>query len=274
MGSSAAPMPKYRKPPVMEVAISVQFDELAGFQPVHFGLLWERIRDRYPHTEHHPPLPSIVELFEGSGSQRATLTFDAGFPVGRCWYLTDDNLRLIQVQPDRFILNWRKLDTDIEYPSYDTLRDEFSEELGLLEAFIRDNELGDFQPTQCEVTYVNHIPQGQGWQRRADLSNVLTTWTGATSEGSLPEAEDARLAWQYRLGESSPLGRLHVQLQSATRKRDGIPIFALQLTARGTPTNEGIRGVLEFNDLAHEWIVRGFTAITTAQMHELWERYQ
>src|SRR5687768_4818226 len=96
-------LPRYTHPPVVEVAISVQFDELTQFELVHFGLLWERLRDRYPRTEHHPPLPALVELFSARGPQGASLRFEEGFPIGRCWYLSEDRLRLIQVQPDRFI---------------------------------------------------------------------------------------------------------------------------------------------------------------------------
>jgi uncharacterized protein (TIGR04255 family) len=271
--SSRPALPEYAKPPVVEVAISVQFEELAGFRPIHFGLYWERVKARYPTTQHQPPLGSIVELFGSRGAQRASMSIDTQFPLGRCWYLSPDQLRLVQVQPDRFVLNWRKLDTDTTYPRYDTLRKLFIDELHRFLDFAAEYALGEFVPLQCELTYVNHVIADRGRGAPQDLSNMITLWSGETSEAYLPEPEDVRLAWQYKFEESNAaLGRLHVHLQPALRTADRTPLLMLQLLARGAPAGDGIEGVLAFADRAHEWIVRGFTAITTENMHRVWER--
>jgi len=273
VGALRSNLPEYAKPPVVEVAISVQFEELAGFRPVHFGLYWELIRDRYPVTEHHPPLASVVELFGTRGSQAGSLSIESQFPVGRCWYLSSDGLRLVQLQPDRFVLNWRKLDTDIDYPRYERLREIFQSELESFLEFATRNELGGFEPTQCELTYVNHLVSALGGGEHGELSKVLSVWSGKTTETYLPKVEDARLAWQYRFEEnSSPIGRLHVQVKSAMRTRDRTPLLVWELTGRGAPLGLGVEGVLSFTDRSHEWIVRGFTALTTDHMHRIWER--
>jgi uncharacterized protein (TIGR04255 family) len=187
--------------------------------------------------------------------------------------LSDDKLRLIQVQPDRFVLNWRKLDTDTKYPRYENLKKAFQSELALFLGFVAEQELGGFEPTQCELTYVNHLAAGQGWQDLRDLAKVIAPWSGVTTEAYLPDIEDVGFAWQHRFDDDgSPIGRLHVQLQSAFRVSDGARLLNLQLLGRGAPLGDGLDGVLAFTDRAHEWIVRGFTAITTEHMHEVWER--
>jgi uncharacterized protein (TIGR04255 family) len=271
----ASVLAEYARPPVVEVAVSVQFEELAGFRAVHFGLFWEKLRSRYPITEHHPPLASVVELFGSRGAKHASLSVESQFPVGRCWYLSDDKLRLIQVQPDRFVLNWRKLDTDTKYPRYENLKKAFQSELALFLGFVAEQELGGFEPTQCELTYVNHLPAGQGWQDLRDLPKIVAPWSGVTSEAHLPDIEDIRFAWQHRFDEDgAPIGRVHVQLQSAFRVSNGARLLNLQLLGRGAPLGNGLDGVLAFTDRAHEWIVRVFTAITTEHMHEVWERVQ
>jgi uncharacterized protein (TIGR04255 family) len=272
VGALPKNLPEYRKPPVVEVAISVQFEDLEGFQPLHFGLLWERFQERYPKTEHHPPLPSRVELFGARGQQQATLSMQSEFPVGRTWFQSADGLRLIQVQRDRFTLNWRKQDTDAEYPRYETLKAEFRAELDSLLSFVSEHRLGEFTPTQCELTYVNHIPIGQGWSQLKELSQVVSLCGGDSRDQFLPDLEGTRLLWHYRFEEQgSPLGRLYVQLQSALQS-DQRPVLVLQLVARGEPIGDGLMGTLAFADRAHEWIVRGFTAITTERMHRIWER--
>jgi len=265
--------PDFKRPPVVEVAISVHFDELGGFQPVHFGLLYERLKDRYPKTEYHAPVGPTIELFDAKGGPNVALRFDTSLPVGRCWYLNDTGTELLQVQPDRVTLNWRKLDKDIQYPHYDSLRSRFAKELELVLALFEEHDLGTFQPLQCELTYVNHIVQGDGWESPKDVGQVFTLWSGGTTEEFLPSAEDVRFASQYRIEAGGvPRGRLHVEMQSALRTSDKKRLLALHLVARGAPLSSGVGGVLGFADLAHEWIVRGFAAITTTRMHKHWER--
>lgn len=261
-------LPRYRKPPVIEVAMSVQFEELAAFQPVHFGLLWERWRERYPVAEHKEPLGSVVELFGVRGTQSAFISSD--FPIGRYWYLSADAHQLIQVQRDKFVLNWRKLDEDTRYPSYDTLRERFEQELDLFLEFLETENIGRLEPTQAELTYVNHIPAEKGLD--SDLERVLAPWSGSVSEPFLPSIEDAQLFWQYKFEENGkPIGRLHIQLQTALSSANR-RLLTIAMTGRGAPIGTGSAGALRLTDKAHEWIVRGFTSLTTDQMHNLWER--
>jgi uncharacterized protein (TIGR04255 family) len=266
--------PQFAKPPVIEVAISVQFEELRRFNVVHFGLLWERWRDRFPDTQHQPPLAPVVELFGKRRARIDEVRVESAFPVGRCWYRSKDRGRLIQVQPDRFVLNWQKVDDETRYPSYEALRGEFESELGVFLAFVAENGLGEFEPTQCELIYVNHLVSGHEWTRPQDLTNVLVPLAERVpGDSALPEVEDVRLAWQYRFeADEVPLGRLHVLLNSGEREKDGYPVFVMQLIGRGAPRSPGVPGVLEFTDTAHQWITESFAAITTERMHHLWER--
>jgi hypothetical protein len=61
------------------------------------------------------------------------------------------------------------------------------------------------------------------------------------------------------------VGRLYVTLQSARRLSDGVPMFILELTARGFTS-----GHLDFFDLGRKWIVHSFKELTTPKMHEVW----
>jgi hypothetical protein len=68
------------------------------------------------------------------------------------------------------------------------------------------------------------------------------------------------------------VGRLHISANPVQSQVDGTSAVLLQLSARGRPYDQSIDGVLQFLDLGHEWIVRAFAAITTPEMHDLWER--
>ena len=59
--------------------------------------------------------------------QPPRLEFMTEAPPVRFWFLTDDTSRLVQVQPDRFTANWRKVEPETPYPRYRQLREQFAE---------------------------------------------------------------------------------------------------------------------------------------------------
>jgi hypothetical protein len=67
------------------------------------------------------------------------------------------------------------------------------------------------------------------------------------------------------------VGRLHISLEPKY-STDGSLVFVMVLTARGKPSAPNAQGIRDFFDLGRKWIVRGFTSITTEQMHDLWGR--
>jgi hypothetical protein len=72
--------------------------------------------------------------------------------------------------------------------------------------------------------------------------------------------------------DSRFLGRLNVSVQPAYVNATREEILSMTLTARGEPLRADTDGVLDFLDMGHNWIVRGFTQLTTPKMHELWGR--
>jgi uncharacterized protein (TIGR04255 family) len=274
MSRTQSSLPDFAAPPVTEVALSVQFDPLTVLRTPHLGLLWQDFRDRFPKTEEHSPLPPVIEKFGLIGLAPIGVRFEATPPVPRCWFLNEAGTKLIQVQQDRFVHNWRKIGQGDEYPRYEQIRQTFETELGIFCQFLAREQLGELAPNQCEVTYVNQILSGRGWEKHGQLGEVVTMWTSHHSDEFLSEPEDVHLAVRYVIPDSTgnPLGRLLVNVEPAYRVSDGTPIFVLQLTARGKPDGEGVEGVLKFFDRGREWIVRGFASMTSPLIHKIWER--
>jgi hypothetical protein len=67
-------------------------------------------------------------------------------------------------------------------------------------------------------------------------------------------------------------GRLRVMMQPAIRRQGAKEVLQSTLTARGRPRRPELGASLGWFDLGHEWIVRGFTDLTTAAMHTIWRR--
>lgn len=270
------PLPEFDNPPVVEVALSVQFETLPDFRTPQIGLLWQQFRDRFPKTEEHPPLDSVIERFGVPPTPKGVARFQmlSAPPVPRCWFLNNEGTELVQVQQDRFAHNWRKVGDQATYPRYDYVRTTFENELRKFEDFLSRQQIGELNANQCEITYVNHILSGEGWNNHGQLGEVLTLFAPRYTDDFRPAPEDGRLSARYMIPNNTgePVGRLHVAVEPVYRSADDMPMFALTLTARGRPLGVGVPGVLAFLDLGREWIVRSFASITTPQMHTIWRR--
>ena len=265
------PLPDYEKPPVTEVVIGIQFNNLEKFGPVHAGLYWQRIRKKYPKFEARPPLGFVKESFgvkkETMQESRIEIT---QFPVPRTWFLKDDESRLVQLQSTHFFHNWKKVKREDIYPRYDVIKEEYKKLWEGFLVFVNEQNLGEVKPNIWELTYVNHIPQGQGWNSLKDIAKLFPCWSGATSENYLPEPENLALSVSYLFPEEK--GRLHIKLDQVIRIDDNSEGLRLNLTARGKLDNSDINQILPCFEKGHEWIVRGFTDFTSQEAHNIWGR--
>jgi uncharacterized protein (TIGR04255 family) len=269
--------PKFRKPPVSEVVMSIQFEPVVKLTPVHLGRWWQgERRERYPICEERPPLPSVREDLGKPSAPSFSVTLSGVPPTPALWFLADDRSELLQVQRDRFSRNWTRPSPDVaEYPSYDNLLPLFEAEFTEFADFLRAEDLGSPTAVQCELTYINPLPAGQGWEELGQVGNVLAPWSGTYTEGFLSLPEDIQINARFRMftDDGEPIGRLTTTLQPGWGA-DERPVLLFTLTARGRPLSPDVAGAREFLNIGHRWIVQGFTTLTTPAMHSLWERTQ
>jgi uncharacterized protein (TIGR04255 family) len=273
MGSSDL-LPEFERPPVTEVALSLQFEPLSKLRGPVIGLLWGKFKDRYPVVEEHSPIDPVIETFGASNSvSRIKFQVLDAPPPARVWFMSQTGQQLIQVQQDRFIYNWRKLSDEDTYPRYSQLRKILIQELELFDRFVKEEQLGDLIFKQTEVTFVNTIISGEGWQRPGQLHNVLTIHSGAYSDTFFDEPESIQTALRYVIPDESgnPVGRLHITVVPLISLKGKEPALNLTLIARCTPDGS-IEDAIRCLDLAHRWMVKGFASITTKEMHRIWER--
>jgi uncharacterized protein (TIGR04255 family) len=267
-------LPAFTKPPVVEVAASLQFEPVDGLHPVRLGLLWGAYRDRYPQVEVQPPLSDTREVIGPPVAPRLSFRVETAPPALRYWFLNDRGTRMLQVQQTRFILNWRKMDTEEVYPHYPEIRQNLVDEYAHFERFLDAESLPRPGFNQVELTYVNHVPVSPGAARLA-VQRIVRLWRGEPEDSVVPVAEDVSFQVRYVMPSmESPLGRLYVTLETRYRLTDNVPVLVLQMVARGAPEGPGLAGALAFMDRGHRWIVQSFAAITTPEMHHVWERTQ
>lgn len=267
-------LPDYRNPPVTEVALSVAFEPLRGYTSAHGGVFWGRISDRYPRAEEQGPMLTPEELPEPETSKGSPIVLGK-LPFPRLWLLNADGTELIQLQQNSFTRNWRQTENQ-PYPRYEELRERFLADLQLFTTFVVEKGLGDVVPRQCEVTYVNQIIAGEGWRDFSEMDKVIAGCSKLEGATLLKRPEEVRYASRYAIQDDRGqfLGRLTVAAEPALRRQDRKPIIQLTLTVRGKAIGAGSDGILAFLDIGRNWIVRGFTDITTREMHAIWGRTQ
>jgi uncharacterized protein (TIGR04255 family) len=264
-------LPEYERPPVHEVVLGVHFKAIERFGGPYIGLLWQEFRSQFGKLQEQMPLSFRLERFglpEPPQPPKLELLDNV---APRIWFVNDQETQLLQAQQDWFSHNWRKLKDDDEYPRYARLRASFHDELEKLIVFLEREHLGKLEPLQCEVTYVNYILMDNG----EALGDLLTVFKPDFSDEFLKKPENANLSLRFVIPEADkPIGRLHIVAEPVVMLKTRASGFQLTLTARGKPAGDDPAAIFSLLDKGHEWIVRGFTSITTTNMHEKWGRTQ
>lgn len=267
--AASDPIFVFEKPPVGEVVCGIQFKPLDGLVAAHFGQLWECYKsDGYSRATDESILAPQIESFEPEPQDVSQqLSF-----LPRVWLHKGDGTAILQVQHDRFLHNWKKSSDQTRYPRYHYIKELFKQRLDTFESFLRENAIGQIQPIQYEITYVNHIIQGEGWDNIEDIGNILPSFNWhSSSDRFLPMPSNTMFRMSFDL--PSTVARLHSVARVVYRKPDHKLVLLLELTVRGMPIDRSSDAMWDWFDTAREWIVRGFADLTHDEIQtELWRR--
>src|SRR5262245_26858979 len=116
------PSPDYSRPPVMEVVCGVMFDAIEPFTTPYLGKLWERLPKEFVKIVETDPLLPVIERFDSPLSIEVS---DSVLKSRRVWFINEKGDQLIQVQRDRFHVNWKKVSPNHDYPRYLSVKSAF-----------------------------------------------------------------------------------------------------------------------------------------------------
>jgi uncharacterized protein (TIGR04255 family) len=253
----------YDRPPVIEVVYGVMFAPLKAWKLPHVGLFWQRILEEFPRCEHALPIgpPEFVDS-------------PTGLPIPRVWLINEADDRLVQLQPGRFLFNWRRREGAGAYPRYESLSDQFFNLFRDFQGFVAENKLGKIEVSQYELTYINHVLEQEGWRFPASIGRVIEhlSWKKERYK-FLPEPSTTN--WQARFDFDEGPGFLSVKLNPARHAKEEKSMLALALSARGLPAEVPLDNLNTWFSHAHQWIVCGFEDLTSDESQKvLWGKHE
>lgn len=261
----------FTSPPLVEVAVSVQFSTPSGYSDIYAREIWALFESNFTLVQEQPLLEPMFEVFGPQG--QASFHIGFGQPMGnRYWFSRPDQSELIQFQRDRFIHNWRKVPgINNEYPRFESIIEKFSSDLGKLDTYFNDKGWGQFAPNQCELIYVNQMSltdeQGELLNKSFYFNKLDVSLIGDVDGFNI----NLR---QIIAGEDGrPVGRLYIEANTVTDGA-GKPLLNLNMTVRGAPTNTTHEAAIKFLNDARIKIVNTFTEFTSESAHKKWGRTQ
>ncbi|KAA5803737.1 TIGR04255 family protein [Alkalicaulis satelles] len=257
-------LPEFSHPPLVELALGVQFAPLPNYSSLFLGDVFRIFQDEFPGFQEHPPLNPQFETFGGGGT-------DAEFSIGlgpsvafnRAWFLSTDNSHLIQFQPDRFILNWRRQADGNVYPRFDNIAMQFKNLFSKFDEYCKARFELPININQVEVTYFNVIVV-------SDYSSIGEWLTVANLSRFEIEGFSANFSTVVGSDGGEPIGRLHHEIGSVVGRNLASKAFRYNLTCRGAPQANDIDSALDFSAWAREKIVTRFTETTSGDAHLRW----
>lgn len=262
-------LPEYERPPVVEVVCGIAFRSINSLMAPHLGLLWERFKKDYPDCDEVAPLLRQPDMPGEIAMIEAQLVDTP--PLARIWFEEPRKNRLIQVQRDRFLHNWKKVRPDDEYPRYRSVINSFRDRLADFRDFLRTELYAEVQLEQQEMSYINHIPVGQGWNDVSEIGRVFPdVMCQPRPAGSLAVSS---VNWTASFVLPEDAGRLTVTVRNALRRSNKDPILLCDLTARGPAKGNDEGQMWDWFERTHMAIVQTFEELTNREVQkEYWGR--
>lgn len=247
-----------RYPPVSELVIGVRFGPLAGARVQHLLALWEHYRTAFPVLEQPGTnLPPVVSVFPGLLVPECP----------RVWFMQTDKRLLLQLQPDAFMMNWRRIEDSDPYPGYANLSRAFMDYWMPFESSAREIGLGEVNLTQLELTYIDLFPVAESADQLRQVGRFFphAYWSHETRPECMRDPVGLDLNLAFRVPAKPAI--LSMRVAFLTRQDgDREPTRMQMATSVKTPVGEcpPHDDILRWFDEAHEAVAAAFQYVGPA----------
>jgi uncharacterized protein (TIGR04255 family) len=263
-------LPSYKNPPVVEVALAVEFAPLEGWSALSYGPLWDCFREEYPFTEVQQSLAFQVPLQPLSPGKGSLVPNEL---PARYFFKNGDGSELIQVRSGAFVRNWRAM-PELPYPRYgERIRPAFERDFQTFLDYLKRRNYPHPEVWKCEVTYVNHFTRGKEWSAWDDVPALVPSLAPSANSIVHGSLTGAQCVCNYKIWDGT--GDLIIQMMPGLTQ-DGTEVVQFSLAASGPPQSSDSAHLMEMLDRGHETIVTNFAElmaadVQTAQWGRIWQ---
>ena len=264
MKTTAQSTTKFENPPINEIVCDILFDSIKGLRTGHFGILWEKLKPDFPETEDHILLAPVPEDLETPHK----------ILLPRVWFVHKNDNEVIQVQQNRFIHNWRKRQPDDKYPGYEKVIANFERYLSRFQQLLAEENLGNIVPRKYELTYMDLIPKGQGWENFDDLKKIFPDLLPLTKQNIFSTGVRG-INWQTSLNLPNNLGQLQMSIRDGWRGSIDHPLLNIELKAFSNHPHEPMPDgpMQNWFNTAHDAIIKLFYNLISDEIQQkFWGR--
>lgn len=242
---------KLDKPPIIEVVAGIVFDPME-LDPLLAGHFWHERRDEFPRREVRQMVVDAPAGIGGPGFIELSLQGPIG-PL-RAMLFSADRTTVVQMQHDRFYVNWKRADADtVEgaragyYPRFSDVSGPglVTRVLAEFEGFCAfcERELGR-RPTvrQLELAKVDLLIEGVDWNGLTDMATLLPWLHTFVAFANSPDPSFA-----VRFDEPRADGNLSVSIARAVMRSADGPRRVVKLETR-------VRKALGSGDMRGEFL--------------------
>lgn len=261
----------FARPPVDEVVFSVLFQSLDSLLAPHLGRIWQEfVEDGFVNIEEQPPVSPIVEEFPNRILEPQLEVLRAP-NLARIWFIHEDESQVLQVQRNRFTFNWRKTDPSQQYPGFSSICEKFEDFYNRFCQKIKNMKIGEVTPLQYELTYIDQLKQGDGWNRLDEIGKIYNLFVDFQQSDSFwMGAESLILRTSFTLSDLH--GRLHLTISNRVKMPEESRTLQTDFTMRGFPENTNYT-MTDWFKSAREQIREKFISLFTEEVQtQVWER--
>ncbi len=249
---------KFQSPPINELVITTYFNPpISTLRNEHVGIFWSRIRDHFPKSSQQIPIGSVEPIVDVENEIS---------PMPRYWFISEDEINLLQIQKNAFMLNWRRGEED--YPRFNArLKPTFDKYFSIFSDFIRTHtDTSELTIDLCQLTYINVIKRCEFWSGPEDTQKVIPSFSVPDSGVVFQSPPAFNCSYIFDI---SPDLQLVVKVRNVVllpKSDENEPVLIMEIQANGRLGKASKLETDPWFDRAHEAINKCFTGMTNTEI--------
>ena len=175
----------------------------------------------------------------------------------RRFFINDNEDKLIQLQSDRLLFNWRKNSEKDEYPKFTSVLNEF---LSVYNKIISETQNGFEKLNQLEITFIDHIFLKDFELKSFQLNEIFNHFTFKDDIRSVD--------CNFTFPQETINGNLTLGIRSAVSNKDQSQLIACDTTCRGSLVNN--ESMTDWYNRSHSILLDFFVDLFTEKSKEIW----